>query len=72
MFGFGTTSALGLGGDVDTMYHCTFLPTEITALRGIPIKKIETVSHTLALTQNGQVYAWGSNHDFKSVIIYEY
>jgi alpha-tubulin suppressor-like RCC1 family protein len=62
LFGFGTTSALGLG---DVNVHYTYLPTEITALRGIPMKKIETVSHTLALTQNGEVYAWGSNQDFK-------
>lgn len=36
-----------------------WVPIEIVAMRGIKIKKMQSSSHTCALTQNGKVYCWG-------------
>lgn len=58
----------GLGGKLGTgSSSSSFVPVEVTAigpLAGKPVVSIATGSgHSLALTEDGQVYGWGSNQD---------
>lgn len=58
-FGYGEPGALGLG-DIENR----LIPTPIPAFNGVRIKQLAAGSvHSLAVTHEGQVYAFGSNRD---------
>jgi uncharacterized protein (TIGR03118 family) len=55
-WGQNTNGQLGLGDTTNRL-----VPTEVTALAGETVTDIATgTSHTLALTEDGKVYAWGA------------
>ncbi|KAJ7533995.1 hypothetical protein O6H91_13G074600 [Diphasiastrum complanatum] len=57
-FGDNSSSCCGHGDVGDTILN----PTIVESLKGISCKKVATgLSFTVALTENGEVYTWGSN-----------
>lgn len=56
-WGLNSNGQLGVGGTDDSN-----IPVEITSLRGQGVVQVEASSNgSMALTKNGEVYAWGEN-----------
>ena len=59
VYGFGSNAG-GQLGIVDRW--SAEIPQKIEGISGRVVKMTTTVAHSLALTENGELYGWGNNH----------
>jgi alpha-tubulin suppressor-like RCC1 family protein len=59
LYGWGTSTSLGLGTTTDAYYPVNIPMTG--ALAGKIIVKLDGYTHMVMLTQDGAVFGWGSN-----------